>query len=131
MRLSVKPSEIIRLTPEPPTSSRTRGRRGSTCCRRRAVRQRTQLLLLHLLESQFFKFTPSLVAFTGVTNAHGLSPQPTACRSLICSNQLQQEVTRPEAGLNLLGQSLRWMGCNQVPVTSPMFLCCPIKYEWQ
>ena len=29
--------------------------------------------------------TPTLMAFTGVTNAHGPSPQPTACRSPSCS----------------------------------------------
>ena len=29
--------------------------------------------------------TPILMAFIGVTNAHGPSPQPTACRSPICS----------------------------------------------
>ena len=29
----------------------------------------------------FLKPAANLVAFTGVTNAHGLSPQPTACRS--------------------------------------------------
>ena len=29
--------------------------------------------------------TPTLIAFTGVTNVHGPSPQPTACRSPPCS----------------------------------------------
>ena len=29
--------------------------------------------------------TPTLMAFTGFTNAHGPSPHPTACRSPTCS----------------------------------------------
>ena len=29
--------------------------------------------------------TPTLIAFTGVTNDHGHQPQPTACRSPTCS----------------------------------------------
>ena len=33
----------------------------------------------------FFNPTPTLIAFTGVTNAHGPSPQPTAFRSPSCS----------------------------------------------
>ena len=40
------------------------------------------------------------MAFTGVTNAHGPSPKPTACRSTSCSlMKPQQEVTRPKARL--------------------------------
>ena len=33
----------------------------------------------------FISPTPTLMAFTGVTNAHGPSPKPTACRSPSCS----------------------------------------------
>ena len=33
----------------------------------------------------FLSLTPTLVAFTWVTKAHGPSPQPTACRSPSCS----------------------------------------------
>ena len=32
----------------------------------------------------FYSPTPTLMVFTGVTNAHGHSPQPTACWSRIC-----------------------------------------------
>ena len=34
----------------------------------------------------FLTHTTNLMAFTGVTNAHVLSPQPTACRSPTCND---------------------------------------------
>ena len=41
--------------------------------------------------------TPSLMAFTGVTNANGPWPQPTVLRFQTCSLWLQQEVSWPNA----------------------------------
>ena len=48
-----------------------------------------------VLKSSFLSPTPTLMAFTGVTNAHGPSPQPAACIL-----RPQQEVTRPKARFN-------------------------------
>ena len=52
---------------------------------------RSQKLKRHIFTTDT-KFTvfitpppPTLMAFTGFTNAHGPSPQPTACRSPTCS----------------------------------------------
>ena len=79
----------------------------------------------------FFLIQPHshLMAFTGVTNAHGPSPQPTACRSpsyslatATGSNQATKQV------LNLpCPRSLGWMGeqirCQHILVSS--FACTP------
>ena len=44
-----------------------------------------QNYVLQTLYQDFYSPTPTLMAFTGVTNAHGPSPLPTACRSASCS----------------------------------------------
>ena len=54
--------------------------------------------------------TPTLImAFTGIANSHGPSPQPTARRSLACNSNRKQQGQRQ--GFNLLGpRSMEWMG---------------------
>ena len=53
--------------------------------------------------------TPTIMAFTEVTNAHGPSPQHSGLHRAV--RQLQQEVTGPRQGLNLpCPRSKGWMG---------------------
>ena len=75
--------------------------------------------VIALVQSFFKSPNPTLMAFTGVTNAHGPSPHPTACRSPSCSlttatgsNQATKQ------GLNLPPpRSLGCMGCTSLGYT--------------
>ena len=67
--------------------------------------------------SKTFLKPHSLMAFTGVKNAYGPSPQPTACRTPFWSLKQQQEVTRPKARFksSLPKKTKLDGGANQVP----------------
>ena len=57
------------------------------------------------------------MAFTGVTNVHGPSPQPTACRPQSCSLTTAKEVTRLKARFKPTTPEKSGVdgGANQVP----------------
>ena len=52
---------------------------------RKLINTRHQKIFVIVFRKFFLSGTPTLMAFTGVTNAHRPSPQPTACRSPLCS----------------------------------------------